>query len=292
MLPLLVAGAVAALQPGPPPDRRPPGSLILAARHVLGPGIFVFAERFAIGLFIVPFSLLCHDVRGLDDAMVGRLYAAFLVPFAVMTGLVPRTALGPVVAVVVGVFAYATSLFAAARVDTVPLLSLVLAGGGIGAAMVYAPSLRTAARVVPSQASAAMGALQGLGALGMFLGGASARLLAELLADRPRAEALRAPLDLGAASLVVLLVLGIVPFARAARAADASADEESNPEDDDGRPADGHGHAHGGGHEDKDGDEQRKDAVPGDAVGETRLPGAPEPPGADVAGSIAAPPRG
>ncbi|MBM4280542.1 MAG: hypothetical protein FJ137_07200, partial [Deltaproteobacteria bacterium] len=156
MLPLLVAGAVAALQPGPPPDRRPPGSLVVAARHVVGPGIFVFAERFAIGLFIVPFSLLCHDVHGLPDAMVGRLYATFLVPFAVMTALVPRTSLGPVAAIVAGVVAYATSLHFAGRIESVPLLSLVLAGGGVGAALVYAPSLRTAARVVPAQASAAM----------------------------------------------------------------------------------------------------------------------------------------
>ncbi len=217
MLPLVVAGVVGALQPGPAPDRRRAGSLWSAARFVAGPGIFVFAERFAIGLFIVPFSLLCHDVRGLSDAMVGRLYAAFLLPFALVTGLVPRVHLKPVVAVVVGVGAYAASLWGAARLEPVPLLAVVLAFGGCGAALVYAPSLRTAARVAPAQASAAMGALQGLGALGMFLGGALARGLAGLTVSLPRAEALRVPFDVAAASLVCLLFLGIVPFARAAR---------------------------------------------------------------------------
>jgi hypothetical protein len=228
MLPFFVAAVVAALQPGPAPERRPPGSLWAAARQIVGPGIFVFAERFAIGLFIVPFSLLCHDVRGLSDAMVGRLYAAFLLPFALMTALVPRTALGPVPAVVAGCVAYAGSLWGAGRIDAVPVLSMVLAVGGVGAALVYAPSLRTAARVVPAQASAAMGALQGLGALGMFLGGGLARLLADLLADEPRALALRAPLDVGAGALVLLLGVGIVPFSRAARVAAAAADDDDD----------------------------------------------------------------
>ena len=229
MLPLLVAIAVAALAPGAEPGRPRRGSISTGLRLVFLPGVFVFAERFAIGLFIVPFSLLCHE-RGIGDDVTGRLFAAFLIPFAVVTALVPRTALGPAAAVVVGVCLYAGSLFIVGRVDGVPLSSLILLVGGTGAALVYAPALRTAARVAPAEhRAAAMGALNAMGALGMLLGSGGAGFVKRGLAasGADREASLIGAFDVAAAGLVVLLLVFIVPFSRvAARVEDDDDDDD------------------------------------------------------------------
>lgn len=233
MLPLIVAVVVGAVSPGGPARAR--GDLVTGAKAVLAPSLLVFAERFAIGLFIVPFSLLCH-ARGLGDAMVGRLYAAFLIPFAVATAIVPRTGVSPVVSVVGGAVVYAAALLGVGRIDVAPVLSLVLLVGGTAAAFVYAPALRVAARSAPAgHRGAAMGALNALGALGMLLGTAGAGRLSKslMLQGATAADAWGACFDVGAVSLVVLVGVAAVPFARAVRAND----EEDDADDDDGAEA-------------------------------------------------------
>jgi len=229
MLPLVVAVAVGALQPHPTPAaRRRVSAADLTA--VLPAGLFVFAERLAIGLFIVPFSLLCHDVRGLSDGVVGRLYAAFLVPFAAATALWPRLPVPPVVSVVVGGLVYAAGLVAVPRVDAVVGVVVVLIVAGAGAAAVYAPALRSVVRLVPPERTGvAMGVVNGLGALGMFIGSGAAGAItrAGAAAGDSRLESLARSFDVGAAALVVL-VLASAPLlsralarAREARSADA-----------------------------------------------------------------------
>jgi MFS family permease len=239
MLPIVVAIAVGALQPGRAPDAQPRRRLRLAeVTRALPAGLFVFAERLAIGLFIVPFSLLCHDVRGFDDAVVGRLFAAFLVPFAVGTALWPRLGIQPVVAVVGGGIAYAASLVAAARVDAMWPLVLVLVVGGIGAAGVYGPSLRSVARLVPAgRVGAAMGVVNALGALGMLLGsgGAGALTRAGAAAGASRADSLTRSFDVAAVCLLVLVAVGAPLLRRALLAANHDAD---GGDDDDGADAD------------------------------------------------------
>lgn len=228
MLPLCVAVAVGALAPGSRP--RGTGSVAVAARSVLAPSLLVFAERFAIGLFIVPFSLMCH-ARGLEDAVVGRLYSAFLIPFALATAIVPRTNVGPVSGVVVGGLVYAAALMGIGRVDAVPLLSLVLVAGGLGAACVYAPALAVAARTAPDgHRGAAMAVLNALGALGMLIGSAGAGALSKkLMADGAvNFDAWRACFDVGAIGLVVVVAAAVVPFARAARASEDDAEDDSD----------------------------------------------------------------
>lgn len=216
MLPLVVAAAVAALQPAAEAGRKRSGSMVSGLRLVFLPGVFVFAERFAVGLFIVPFSLLCHD-RGLGDDVTGRLFAAFLIPFAVVTALVPRTALSPVAAVVAGVVVYASSLLTIGRIEGVPLSSLVLLAGGIGAALVYAPALRTAGLLAGAEhRGAAMGALNAMGALGMLLGSGGAGAIKRGLSSSgaSREASLVGAFDVAAVGLVLLVVVFIVPFAR------------------------------------------------------------------------------
>jgi MFS family permease len=232
MLPLVVAAAVAALQPGLEKPRART-SIAVGFRMVLVPGAFVFAERAAIGLFIVPFSLLCHE-RGLADDVTGRLFAAFLIPFAVVTALANRTGVGSAVSVVVGVVAYGAALFGVGRVEGVPLSSIVLLAGGTGAALVYAPALRVAARVASTEhRAAAMGALNAMGALGMLLGSGAAGFITRGLAagGASRAASLTGAFDVAAGGLILLGLIFIVPFARVAKRID---DDDDDDDDDDG----------------------------------------------------------
>jgi MFS family permease len=236
ILPVVVAVVVGALQPGAPRARAvTPG--LRRVWSAASAGIFVFAERLAIGLFIVPFSLLCHDVRGLDDALVGRLYAAFLVPFALATATWPRLRAPPVASVVLGAVVYASALVAAARVADVLPLAAVLVAGGVGAAGVYAPALRSVARLVPSErVGAAMGLVNALGALGMLLGSGGARFLTQwsAAAGADRATSLALSFDVGAASLLVLVVIGAPLWARHLRRASVSPRGDDDDDDDDG----------------------------------------------------------
>ncbi len=226
MLPLLVAVAVGAAAPAPAPRAR--GQMRVALRAALPPGLLVFAERFAIGLFIVPFSLLQH-ARGHEDAMVGRLYAAFLIPFAVATALAPRVDVKPVAAVLGGAAIYAAALFGVGRIEAVPVLSIVLLLGGCGAAFVYAPALAIAGRSAPEgHRGAAMGVVNALGALGMLLGSGGAGMLSRaLIADGvDKAAAYARCFDVGAAVLVVVVAAVVVPFGRAAAASDGDDDDD------------------------------------------------------------------
>jgi MFS family permease len=221
MLPLVVAVAVAALQPGAEVG----DGVKHRFRDVVGAvpaGIFIFAERLSIGLFIVPFSLLCHDVRGFDDVLVGRLFAAFLVPFAVVTALGSRfrVAVGP--AIGAGAALYAVSLFASARVDEPLLLALILVVGGVGAAGVYAPALRSVVQLVPAdRVGAAMGVVNAMGALGMMLGsgGGGAITRAGMDAGLDRATALTRPFNIAAVCLVVIVAAGLPLLVRALKRA-------------------------------------------------------------------------
>lgn len=214
MLPLIVAVAIGALQPSAPQGRsRTPGGW-RGALSALPAGIFVFAERLAIGLFIIPFTLLCHDVRGFDE---GPLFSAFLVPFAIATAAWSRLRAPPVLSVVAGAVAYAFGLVAAARVDVVAGLVVVLIIGGVGAAGVYAPALRSVARLVPAnRVGAAMGLVNALGALGMGLGGVGARVITKTAAAHgaDRAASLTWSLDIAAVSLLVLVGIGAPLWAR------------------------------------------------------------------------------
>jgi MFS family permease len=213
--------AVAALQPGAEVGDGEKHRF----RDVVGAvpaGIFIFAERLSIGLFIVPFSLLCHDVRGFDDALVGRLFAAFLVPFAVVTALGSRfrVAVGP--AIGVGAVLYAAALYAAARLETPTALAVVLVVGGIGAAGVYAPALRTVVQLVPAdRVGAAMGVVNAMGALGMMLGsgGGGAITRAGTAAGIDRATALTRPFDVAAMCLIVIVAGGLPLLVRAIKRA-------------------------------------------------------------------------
>ncbi len=219
VLPVVVAVAVVLLRPGTMPraTRRPSLTDVLA---VAPASIFIFAERLAIGLFIVPFSLLCHEVRGFDDRTTGALYAAFLVPFAVATALWLRLSLTPVVSVVVGALVYAAGLVASARVDGVATVAIVLVVAGCGAACVYAPALKSTAQLLPSdRRSAGMGVVNAIGSFGMFLGSGMAGAITRAAKHDgvDRAAALTKSFDTGAIALVVLTAIGVPLLIRALR---------------------------------------------------------------------------
>lgn len=223
MLPLCVAAAVAALQPLWPARSAAGFFDVLKSQQLAwSPALLIFVERFAIGGFVVPFSLMAYDVWGFDRASVSGLYSAFLMPFAVATALLPRVfARGASWArlVTAGIAAYALCLFFVPRLpDRLPL-ALLLVVGGLGAAAVYAPSLRVAAANVDGRLrSVTMGLMNAAGSLGMLLGTAIAGFLSTMLQARgfEKGAALTVVFSFSSLSLVVVWALAIRAFARAA----------------------------------------------------------------------------
>ncbi|MCX5745349.1 MAG: MFS transporter, partial [Proteobacteria bacterium] len=160
-------------------ERAPRGSRrgLLAGTPILRvPTLFIGAERFVVGCFVVTFSLYAHNVLGLSDGRVGVLFSWFLVPFAVlmwpMGALAMRLDRGVLLGA--GALLYGTCFLLLGEVSAVGL-PLLLALAGAASAAVYAPSLCVVAQsTLGPMRSTAMGLANAGGTLGMLLGTATA----------------------------------------------------------------------------------------------------------------------
>jgi len=145
--------------------------------------LFVGAERFVVGCFVVTFSLYAHDELGRSDAQVGALFSWFLVPFALLTWPIGVVAQRVDRSLLIGTGAaiYGASFLLLGQVGPFGL-PIVLALAGVASAAIYAPSLCVVAEGTPGpMRSTAMGVVNAGGTLGMLLGTATAGILTMVL---------------------------------------------------------------------------------------------------------------
>ncbi|AGA31927.1 sugar transporter [Thioalkalivibrio nitratireducens DSM 14787] len=164
--------------------------LALQRRALLVPYAFTFVDRLTVGFIISTVSLYFATVLGFDPTRIGLSMAAFLLPFALLTypaGLLCQRR-DPVVLMAVGSLLYGLFLaglgFASAQA-----VVLVMALGGVVAAMMFAPSLVLVTRLAdPAQRATAMGGFHLAGSLGFMLGplvGVAAVALLRALGHEP-----------------------------------------------------------------------------------------------------------
>jgi MFS family permease len=149
----------------------------------VSPMAWVFAERFAIGLFVVTFSFHARACLDLPDSRIGLLLTAFLVPFAlcVYPAGVLTDRWGSRLVAMLGLVAYGGAFLALPAVSARGMLALMLLLGWSSAA-VFAAAMREAAKGASVAARiAAMSGLSSAGSMGMLLGTATAGIASSLL---------------------------------------------------------------------------------------------------------------
>ena len=145
--------------------------LALERRALLIPYAFTFIDRLTVGFIISTVSLYFATVMELSPARIGLTMAAFLLPYGLLTypaGLLcDRTS--PVALMAVGSVCYGIYLIALGFTPADQLV-LVMAAGGITAALMLAPSLVLTVRLAGSAQATAMGGFHLAGSLGFMLG--------------------------------------------------------------------------------------------------------------------------
>lgn len=145
----------------------------LSRHHLLAvPYLFAFVDRLTVGVIVSSFSLYLGTELGFAPARIGLVMAAFLVPFSVLIypcGVWSRRwdRLGMMIAgsVLYGVF-FAALGFVPAR-----HLTIVMAAGGLVAALMYAPSLVLTAELAgPQQRATTLAGFNVAGSLGFAVG--------------------------------------------------------------------------------------------------------------------------
>lgn len=156
-------------------ERRSPRALVtaLTANRLLAvPYVFAFVDRLTVGFIVSTFSLYLGTVMGFSPARIGMVMAAFLVPFSVLTfpaGVLcrhfDRLAMMIVGSVLYGVFLVVLG-FAPGE-----SMILVMAAGGVVAALMYAPSLVLTAELAgPGQRATTLAGFNVAGSLGFAIG--------------------------------------------------------------------------------------------------------------------------
>lgn len=151
----------------------------LPLRRLSVPLSAAFVGRFSVGLTIVTFAVFAHDTHGLPDSTIGLLFALMTSAFAAFVYPAGRLAdrVSGAAVFALGAVVYGLSLIALGQLPSTMLAAPMLAGG-IGAALLFAPTLFYGARLAgPEGRGRAMSLVNAAGCLGMVLGPACAGLL-------------------------------------------------------------------------------------------------------------------
>lgn len=155
--------------------RRSPRVLVQALsrnRRLVIPYLFAFVDRLSVGVIVSTFSLYLGTVLDLTPARIGMTMAAFLIPFSVLIwpcGLLSRRwdrfAMMVAGSICYGVF------FMVLGVVPRDWLVLVMAVGGVTAALMYAPSLVLTAELAgEEQRASTLAGFNVAGSLGFAVG--------------------------------------------------------------------------------------------------------------------------
>lgn len=186
-------------------------ALLRSYRQLWFPIGIAFMERFAVGCIIVTFSLFAHKAHQLSDSAIGWLFAMLTFPFALSMYPIARfsAVLPRAIFVAAGAILYAAAIFLLGY-SPAAALPFVMIMGGIGAAMLFAPTLCYASTLVDqSHRSTAMALVNAAGCLGMVLGPMAAGMTAAIFASAENPLiGYRAVFAMAASAIVLWLVVG------------------------------------------------------------------------------------
>lgn len=150
-----------------------PGELLLRVPLFLVPVGFAFFDRFIAGFLVGPFSWRLRTDLALGPADVGRLLGSVMLPMVILA--IPAAALarrvGPLALVSAGSALYGICIGLAAVSSSLSSITPLLLLAGLGAGMLYAPSMILTSSMAPPELRAtAMSLYVGAGSFGFMLG--------------------------------------------------------------------------------------------------------------------------
>jgi MFS family permease len=163
-------------------DKRKPEGFINSIREAITiikecpqlsiPYIFTFIDRFTVGFFVVIFPLFLSATFQATPATIGKLLAAFLLPFALLTfpsGILSDR-FGRTIPMVGGSLIYGI-IISFIGISDLEHLAFIMILGGVFAALMYAPSLALVGDLAPiNKRATAMGAFNSFGSIGFAIG--------------------------------------------------------------------------------------------------------------------------
>ncbi len=174
------------------------------------PMAWVFAERMAVGLFVVTFAFHATRCLGVSDARVGVAITTFMVPFvlAVYPAGYLSDRVGPLPVALSGLALYGGGWFALAQAhssDMLPVLALL----GVSSAAVFGAAMRQAGAAASAEDRIrSMSALNSAGSVGMLLGTMIAGVVSSVLRGRGAEPHLAHQLLLQLSGIVQLCAVG------------------------------------------------------------------------------------
>lgn len=179
------------------------------------PLLFVFIDRFTAGFVTASLNLHLRETLHLGPGQTGSMLGLVFWPMGLLSFpvalLMKRT--GVLLPVLLGSFVYGLALLLLGWTDNVVLLTALLALAGLGAALMFVPTLTLASRLAPeSYRGTAIGAYMGIGSLGFLLGPLASVYLKSMLADYFEGMTLFAVLSGIFGSLEILVVLVVLPL--------------------------------------------------------------------------------
>lgn len=142
-------------------------------KYFLIPYIYNFIDRFTVGFFVTTFNIHLRESLSLNSGQVGFFLAAVLIPMSLLSYPFARLSkkVGTFPLMLAGSFLYGVSLSIAGYLNHPKLILPVLLLCGIGAGVMFVPSMMSASLMAPKGYNASvMSGFTGVGSIGFMLG--------------------------------------------------------------------------------------------------------------------------
>lgn len=179
------------------------------------PLLFIFIDRVTGGFASSSLNLHLRETVGLDAAQTGRLLGYVFLPMGLLAYPVTlfMNRYGILLSVLLGSTVYGVALLFLGLTQSSAMLSLILVVAGVGAALMFVPTLALTSRLAPSSLRAtAVGSYMGVGSLGFLIGPLLSVYLKSWLNQYYDAIDSFAILAAIFGSLELLMVLAVLPF--------------------------------------------------------------------------------
>lgn len=182
---------------------------------VVIPCIYNFIDRFTVGFFVSIFSLHLREDLHLNPGQTGIFLSLVLIPMSLCSypfAVISRKT-NPALWMMTGSVIYGAALGLAGFAENTKVLAVLLLVCGVGAGVMFVPSMMLVSRLVPQELNAtAMTVYTGIGSVGFMLGPISAVLLDEYVFSSLQKDIRFGSLALFFGMLEILTVITTLPF--------------------------------------------------------------------------------
>jgi MFS family permease len=190
-------------------------NLMRLERLLVIPLSFVFIDRFTAGFITASLNLHLRETLGLDPGQAGSMLGLVFWPMGLLSlpvsVLMSRT--GAVFLMLVGSVIYGLALALLGWTLNVLEVTSLLAITGIGAALMFVPTLSLVSQWAPrNYRGVAIGSYMGIGSLGFLLGPLASVYMKALLANRLESSQVFPALATIFGSLELLMVVAVFPL--------------------------------------------------------------------------------